>query len=137
MDWNKRRILLSHGRTAFEKFLSGANSIDILSSQKPELNPALSLAIQDIVFNNLLNFDTTLILNYDYKLRNFYAYAQQLEMESLGKSVDRDTNELLGFNTGSIIWGGYGPRSQHSFFNIYFKEIEKPIATLLLQKMMI
>ena len=32
-------FFLSHGRTAFEKFLSGANSIDILSSQKPELNP--------------------------------------------------------------------------------------------------
>ena len=114
-------FFLSHGRTAFEKFLSGANSIDILSSQMAELNPALSLAIQDIVFNNLLNFDTTLILNYDYKLRNFYAYAQQLEMESLGKSVDRDTNELLDFNTGSIIWGGYGPRSQHSFFQHLFQ----------------
>tara|TARA_B100000886_G_scaffold183113_1_gene125629 strand:+ start:585 stop:1913 length:1329 start_codon:yes stop_codon:yes gene_type:complete len=114
-------FFLSNGRTAFEKFLLGANSVDILSSKKPGLNPALSLAIQDIVFSNLLNFDTTLILNYDYKLRNFYAYAQQLEMESLGKSVDRDTNELLDFNTGSIIWGGYGPQAQHSFFQHLFQ----------------
>ena len=114
-------FFLSQGRAAFEKFLSGANSIDNLSLEKPNLNPALSLAIQDIVFNNLLNFDTTLILNYDYKLRNFYTYAQQLEMESLGKSVDRDTDELLDFNTGSIIWGGYGPRSQHSFFQHLFQ----------------
>ena len=114
-------FFLSHGRAAFEKFLSGANSIDNLSFERAELNPVLSLAIQDIVFSNLLNLDTTLILNYDYKLRNFYTYAQQLEMESLGKSVDRDTDEILNFNTGSIIWGGYGPRSQHSFFQHLFQ----------------
>jgi len=114
-------FFLSQGRAAFERFLSGANSIDNLSFEKPELNPVLSLAIQDIVFSNLLNLDSTLILNYDYKLRNFYTYAQQLEMESLGKSVDRDTDEILNFNTGSIVWGGYGPRSQHSFFQHLFQ----------------
>lgn len=114
-------FFLSHGRAAFERFLSGAKSIDTLSIEKPEANPALSLAIQDVIFNNLLNFGTTLILNYDHKLRNFYTYAQQLEMESLGKTVDRDTGELLDFYTGSIIWGGYGPRSQHSFFQHLFQ----------------
>ena len=114
-------FFLTQGRASFERFLSGANSIDNLSFEKPELNPALSLAIQDIIFSNLLNFDTTLILNYDYKLRNFYAYVQQLEMESLGKSVDRDAGDILNFKTGSIIWGGYGPRAQHSFFQHLFQ----------------
>jgi glucose-6-phosphate isomerase len=71
--------------------------------------------------NNLLQMDSTLILNYDYKLRNFSSYIQQLEMESLGKSVDRDTGESLSYETGSIVWGGYGPRSQHSFFQHLFQ----------------
>ena len=114
-------LFLRLGRNGFESFLSGGKTIDELSNKAVTNNPALSLAIQDVVMNNLLNMDTTLILSYDYKLRNFSAYAQQLEMESLGKSVDRDTGELLAYQTGSIVWGGYGPRSQHSFFQHLFQ----------------
>ena len=114
-------LFLSLGRSGFESFLSGGKAIDELSNKAVTNNPALSLAIQDVVMNNLLNMDTTLILSYDYKLRNFSSYAQQLEMESLGKSVDRDTGELLAYQTGSIVWGGYGPRSQHSFFQHLFQ----------------
>ena len=36
-------------------------------------------------------------------------------MESTGKSVDQNGKEL-NYQTGMIVWGGYGPRSQHSFF---------------------
>ena len=36
-------------------------------------------------------------------------------MESTGKSVDQNGKEL-DYQTGMIVWGGFGPRSQHSFF---------------------
>ena len=114
-------LFISLGRDGFENLLSGAKSIDDLSSIDVNNNSALSLAIQDLIMNNVLEMDSTLILNYDYKLRNFSSYAQQLEMESLGKSIDRDTGQALSYDTGSIVWGGYGPRSQHSFFQHLFQ----------------
>ena len=48
------------------------------------------LSCQDIYNNNILKNQTTLILNYDWKLRSFSKYAQQLEMESNGKSIDQN-----------------------------------------------
>ena len=114
-------LFIRLGRDGFKDFLKGGKAIDDLSSSNIENNPALSLAIQDLIMNNLLQMDSTLILNYDYKLRNFPSYIQQLEMESLGKSVDRDTGESLPYETGSIVWGGNGPRSQHSFFQHPFQ----------------
>ena len=59
-------------------------------------------------------------MNYDYKLRNFIGFAQQVEMESNGKSIDSNNN-TVDYQTGSIIWGGYGPESQHSFFQHVFQ----------------
>ena len=41
------------------------------------------------------------------KLRNFISFAQQVEMESNGKSIDSNNNKV-DYQTGSIIWGGYG-----------------------------
>ena len=75
--------------------------------KSPEDNPAFQLSVQDIIYNNLLNVETTLVVNYDYKLRNFISFAQQVEMESNGKSTD-SSNSKVDYQTGSIIWGGYG-----------------------------
>ena len=45
------------------------------------------------------------------------------------KISDRDTSELLGFNTDQLFGVGMVQDLNTPFFNIYFKEIEKPIAT--------
>ena len=127
-------LFIRLGRNRFKDFLKGGKTIDDLSSSDIANNPALSLAIQDLIMNNLLQMDSTLILNYDYKLRNFSSYIQQLEMESLGKSVDRDTGESLSYETGSIVWGGYGPRSQHSFFQHLFQGTKEANAYFIVSK---
>ena len=75
----------------------------------------LALSIQDIFYNNVLGAQTNLILNYDWKLRSFSKYAQQIEMESNGKRVDLNGNKIE-HQSNAIVWGGYGPESQHSFF---------------------
>ena len=66
--------------------------------------------------NNICGIESTLVVNYDWKLRNFYQYVQQVEMESTGKSVDQNGKDL-DYETGMIVWGGFGPRSQHSSFS--------------------
>ena len=113
-------LCLSEGEKGFKDFLLGGYLLDKACLKNPENNPAFQLSIQDIIFNNLLDAQTTLLVNYDYRLRNFVKFAQQVEMESNGKSIDR-SDKKVEYQTGSIIWGGYGPESQHSFFQHIFQ----------------
>ena len=113
-------LCLLEGEKGYKNFLQGGKEMDNACLKSPEDNPAFQLSVQDIVYNNLLNLETTLVVNYDYKLRNFINFAQQVEMESNGKSIDSSNNKV-DYQTGSIIWGGYGPESQHSFFQHIFQ----------------
>ena len=47
----------------------------------------------------------------------FRVFLQQLDMESNGKSVDRDGNPV-DYATGPIIWGEAGTNGQHAFFQL-------------------
>ena len=67
----------------------------------------------DIWNNNLLDFKNRIILAYSWPLRSLPDYYQQLEMESLGKSPGLDS---LFKKTSQTIFGGYGPKAQHSYF---------------------
>ena len=91
--------------------------MDAICLNENNNNPALRLSMQDIFHNNVLDNETSLILNYDYQLRNFYTYAQQIEMESNGKSMN-SSGKSVDFQTGPIVWG-LRPRTQHSFSNIF------------------
>ena len=113
-------LCLLEGEKGYKDFLRGGKEMDDVCLKSPEKNPAFQLSVQDIIYNNLLNAETTLVVNYDYKLRNFISFAQQVEMESNGKSIDSFNNKV-DYQTGSIIWGGYGPESQHSFFQHVFQ----------------
>ena len=113
-------LCLLEGDNGYKDFLRGGKEMDEACLKSPRENPAFQLSLQDIIYNNLLNIETTLVVNYDYKLRNFISFAQQVEMESNGKSIDSNNNKV-DYQTGSIIWGGYGPESQHSFFQHVFQ----------------
>ena len=113
-------LILLEGDQGYKDFLRGGKDMDAACLNSPENNPAFQLSAQDIIYNNILDVETTLVVNYDYKLRNFISFAQQVEMESNGKSIDYN-NEKVDYQTGSIVWGGYGPTSQHSFFQHVFQ----------------
>ena len=117
-------LCLLKGERGYKDFLKGGKEMDDACLKSPENNPAFQLSVQDIVYNNLLNVETTLVVNYDYKLRNFISFAQQVEMESNGKSINSEDSKV-DYQTGSIIWGGYGPESQHSFFQHVFQGTKK------------
>jgi len=116
--WGPINLLfyIVHGEDKYKEFLKGAEKSDQLSlNEDINQNPSLTLSVQDVIMNNICDIETTLVINYDWKLRNFYQYVQQVEMESTGKSVDQNGKDL-DYETGMIVWGGFGPRSQHSFF---------------------
>ena len=48
-------------------------------------------------------------------MRYFSDYAQQLEMESIGKQSNPDS---IFKNTGQVVFGGFGPTAQHSYLQL-------------------
>jgi glucose-6-phosphate isomerase len=57
------------------------------------------------------------VLPYAQRLHYLPAYLQQLDMESLGKSVDRHGKPLDG-PSGIVLWGSEGTNGQHSFHQL-------------------
>ena len=57
------------------------------------------------------------MLPYEQFLDRFAAYFQQGDMESNGKSVDKNGLKV-DFQTGPIIWGEPGTNGQHAFFQL-------------------
>ena len=115
-------LLMQMGKKSIEDFCLGGMEADenILNAQSPEGIASIYMCAQDILHNNILDNQTSAILSYDWPLRGFYKYAQQLEMESNGKQIDQN-GERVGYQTNPIIWGGYGPVSQHSFYQQIFQ----------------
>jgi glucose-6-phosphate isomerase len=75
------------------------------------------LALIGIWYNNFYGAETEAILPYDQYMHRFSAYFQQGNMESNGKYVDRN-GEQVDYQTGPIIWGEPGTNGQHAFYQL-------------------
>jgi glucose-6-phosphate isomerase len=102
----------------FKELLNGANDMD-KHFQEAELdqNIPVILALLGIWYNNFFGADSQAILPYDQYLHRFAAYFQQGDMESNGKSVDRNGTPV-DYQTGPIIWGEPGTNGQHAFYQL-------------------
>lgn len=95
---------------------SGAAAMDAHFAETPiELNAPVQMALAGIINRSVLGYGSLNISPYDSRLGNLVPYIQQLDMESLGKSVD-----LYGRNinvpTGPAVWGLAGTDAQHTFY---------------------
>ena len=101
----------------FEEFLKGAHQMDrhFLETKKLEKNMPVILALLDIWNINFLGMQNQSIAPYDQHLHRFAAHLQQVNMESNGKSVDRNGKRVT-YQTGVPIFGEAGTNSQHSYF---------------------
>jgi len=111
-------IALRIGFENFEALLDGAHAMDqhFLHSA-PEENLPLTLALLGIWYNNFFGAQTHALLPYDQYLSRFAAYFQQGDMESNGKTVDRN-GQRVDYQTGPIIWGEPGTNGQHAFYQL-------------------
>lgn len=82
-----------------------------------EKNIPVIMALLGIWYRNFFNAQTYAIFPYDQYLSRFPAYFQQGDMESNGKSVDRE-GEAVNYQTGPVIWGDPGTNGQHAFFQL-------------------
>ncbi len=111
-------VALYVGYDRFEELLLGASSIDEhFKNTSFENNIPVLLALISIWYINFFGAESEAILPYEQYLRRFPAYLQQANMESNGKSVDRD-GKSIDYSTGPIIWGEPGTNGQHSFYQL-------------------
>ena len=101
---------------SFKDFLVGGFEADTLLLNDEAYNEFINLiCFSDLWHNNFINKHTRVLLIYSWKMRYFSDYAQQLEMESIGKQCNPDA---LFKNTGQVIFGGFGSTAQHSYFQL-------------------
>lgn len=111
-------IAATIGYDNFVKLLEGAHAMDNHFKNEPlEKNVPVLLALLGVWYNNFFGAASEAILPYDQYLHRFAAYFQQGNMESNGKSVDREGNPV-GYQTGPIIWGEPGTNGQHAFYQL-------------------
>lgn len=111
-------ISLSIGFENFDSLLKGARKMDDhFKDTSFEKNIPVQMALLTIWYNNFFKAETQTVIPYTQYLHRFPAYLQQAIMESNGKGVDRDGNEV-SYQTGNIVWGEPGTNSQHAFFQL-------------------
>jgi glucose-6-phosphate isomerase len=111
-------IAIAAGFDNFKTLLAGAKAMDDhFYEAELEKNIPVLMALLAIWYRNFLDYHTHAILPYAHNLRKFPAFIQQLDMESNGKSVDRDGNDI-DYKTGPIIFGETGTNAQHAFMQL-------------------
>ena len=111
-------IALAIGYDNFEALLTGFYKMDRHFAKTPfEKNIPVLLALIGIWHTNFCGAESEAILPYDQYLHRFAAYFQQGNMESNGKSIDRN-GKPVSYQTGPIIWGEPGTNGQHAFYQL-------------------
>ena len=111
-------LSLAFGPKVFADFLDGAAEADKSATNKDiRKNPALLDALIGIYERIVQDYPSTAILPYIQALSRFPAHLQQLDMESNGKSVNRD-GKPIDYVTGPVIFGEPGTNGQHSFYQL-------------------
>lgn len=104
------------GYEHFSSMLAGAHSMDQhFKNTEHAYNLPILLALLGIWNINFLKCNNLLVLSYSEDLHYFAPYLQQLDMESNGKSVNKQ-NESIKYDSGPLVWGGAGNQAQHSYY---------------------
>ncbi|MEQ1676924.1 MAG: glucose-6-phosphate isomerase [Chitinophagaceae bacterium] len=111
-------IALTIGYKNFEQLLKGGHNADThFSTASFKENMPVLMALLGIWYTNFWGAQSEAILPYDQYLHRFPAYFQQGNMESNGKSIDRN-GEAVEYATGPVIWGEPGTNGQHAFYQL-------------------
>ena len=111
-------IMIAIGPENHRDLLAGFHAMDQHFRTQPfDQNIPVILALIGIWYNNFFGAETQAILPYSQYLEDFPRYLQQADMESNGKSVDKEGNRVK-YQTGPIIWGEPGTNGQHAFYQL-------------------
>ncbi|MDQ1566846.1 MAG: glucose-6-phosphate isomerase [Actinomycetota bacterium] len=111
-------LMIAIGPSNFREFLAGFHVIDEHFRSAPfEANLPALLGLIGLWYDDFFGAETVAILPYSHNMGRFPAYLQQLDMESNGKSVDRQ-GRPVPVDTGPIVWGQPGTNGQHAFYQL-------------------
>lgn len=109
-------IALAVGVETVAGLHAGAAAMDHHFAHAPfASNAPVQMALAGVINRSILGYGSLNIAPYDFRLGYLVPYLQQLEMESLGKSVDLNGNPVA-MATGPAVWGMPGTDAQHTFF---------------------
>ena len=112
-------VILYIGYDNFKEFLKGARDMDDHFYYTTNLSHNLPVihALVGIWNINFFNYNCLMISPYNTRLNKLPFYLQQLEMESNGKSIDKD-GKRISYKTCPIIFGYNGNDAQHAYFQL-------------------
>ncbi|EME98870.1 glucose-6-phosphate isomerase [Streptomyces mobaraensis NBRC 13819 = DSM 40847] len=111
-------LMIAIGPDRFQEMLDGFHLVDEhFRTAAPEENVPLLLGLLGIWYGNFHDAQSHAVLPYSHYLSKFTAYLQQLDMESNGKSVDRE-GRRVEWQTGPVVWGTPGTNGQHAYYQL-------------------
>ncbi|MEU5250100.1 glucose-6-phosphate isomerase, partial [Streptomyces asoensis] len=111
-------LMIAIGPDRFRELLDGFHLVDEHFRTAPaEANAPLLLGLLGIWYGNFHDAQSHAVLPYSHYLSKFTAYLQQLDMESNGKSVDREGRQV-DWQTGPVVWGTPGTNGQHAYYQL-------------------
>ena len=117
-------IMIAIGSDDFSRMLAGAYAMDChVQHTALQQNIGVIMGLLRVWCRHYLHLPTYGLIPYDQRLASMPAWAQQLDMESNGKSVDRYGNPLT-HPAGPLIWGATGTSAQHSFFQWLHQSVD-------------
>ncbi|TQF05294.1 glucose-6-phosphate isomerase [Kitasatospora acidiphila] len=111
-------LMIAIGPDRFQEMLDGFRLVDEHFRTAPlEQNVPFLLGLLGLWYGQFFDAQAHAVLPYSHYLSKFTAYLQQLDMESNGKSVQRDGNPV-GWTTGPVVWGTPGTNGQHAYYQL-------------------
>ncbi len=110
--------MIAIGPDNFRAMLRGFHAMDEHFRTTPfERNLPVLMGLMTVWYTDFFDAQTMAILPYEQYLKRFPAYLQQLTMESNGKHVTLDGQQVT-YETGPVYWGEPGTNGQHSFYQL-------------------
>ncbi|GAB2620748.1 glucose-6-phosphate isomerase [Streptomyces capparidis] len=111
-------LMTAIGPEGFQELLDGFHTMDThFRTAPPEANLPVLLGALGVWYGDFFDAQSHAVLPYSHYLSKFTAYLQQLDMESNGKSVDRE-GRPVPVRTGPVVWGTPGTNGQHAYFQL-------------------
>jgi glucose-6-phosphate isomerase len=116
-------IALQYGFETFKQFLAGAEAMDLHFKNAPlEQNLSVIMALSLLYQQEKHNIKAYAAIPYADALDWFPRWLQQLDMESNGKSVDRNGKPVK--HSSPVVFGSAGSNAQHSYFQLFHQGTE-------------
>jgi len=116
--------MVAVGPERFGQMLAGFHAMDEHFRTAPlARNLPVLMGLLTVWYVGFFGAASVGVMPYEQYLKRFPAYLQQLTMESNGKRVTADGQEV-DYQTGPVYWGEPGTNGQHSFYQLLHQGTE-------------